>query len=100
MTSFPRLAAAVAVILTAAPLAAQTVEVPRPEPQRVVLTDAIRVEVGPGELSRCAAVFQWAFNLPDDDAGFGPTLPGVPYGFGPRCAVLPDSMPYVSASGD
>lgn len=52
-----------------------------------VLTDAIRIEIAPGDYYRCGEIMVRAFNLPGPDAGFGPMLPGVPAGFGPRCAI-------------
>ncbi|MGR3455385.1 hypothetical protein [Pseudooceanicola sp.] len=57
----------------------------------IVPTDAIRIEVRPGEISECAPLVAWAFALPPETAGFGPLLPEVPVGYGPTCAVIPDT---------
>lgn len=59
----------------------------------LIPTDAIRVEVAPGRLDECAPLMAWAFNLPTEAAGFGPFLPGVPVGYGPTCAVIPQTAP-------
>lgn len=59
----------------------------------LIPTDAIRIEVAPGSLNECAPLMSWAFNLPSESAGFGPFLPGVPVGYGPTCAVIPQTAP-------
>lgn len=63
----------------------------RPELGSVIPTDAIRIEVAPGRLDECAPLMAWAFNLPAPSAGFGPFLPEVPVGYGPTCAVIPQT---------
>ena len=55
------------------------------------MTDAIRIEVTPENVHDCPGLVVTAFNLPLDDSGFGPLLPGVPAGYGPSCAVLPEA---------
>lgn len=57
----------------------------------IIPTDAIRIEVAPGQLGDCAPLFAWAFALPPASAGFGPLLPEVPVGYGPTCTVIPDT---------
>lgn len=89
-----RAALAVVATVAAAPVLAQEVTPTVMGPSTmgaVVPTDAIRIEVRPGELSDCAPLFAWAFALPPESAGFGPLLPEVPVGYGPTCAVIPET---------
>lgn len=55
----------------------------------VVLTDAIRVEVGPEAQDHCAITVIRAFNLPHGSLSYGPS-----------CAVIDQPQPYTSARND
>lgn len=89
--SVPVLAGAIVAAL-AGPLQAQTSS--ELSLGTLIPTDAIRVEVSPDRLNECAPLMAWAFNLPNGAAGFGPTLPEVPVGYGPSCAVIPESATF------
>lgn len=95
-----RVAAALSAVICVLPLAASAGNTDQRDMPQVVLTDAIRIEVPPGQLQNCAELFQWAFNLPDQSAGFGPMLPEVPLGYGPRCAIVAQPQSLISAKSD
>ena len=79
--------AALGVTATAVPALAQNDPLAGDAP--LILTDAIRPEVGADKLAQCGMLMAWAFNLPEmatDSFGMHPQQ--VAYSFG--CSVVPE----------
>jgi len=83
-------AAGAAAIMLALPAVAE--DMPREAPEAMWLTDAIRIEVTARSVQDCPGLVASTFNLPREEAGFGPLLPGVPAGYGPTCFIVPDGL--------